>query len=73
MTHSLYISTTESGSGKALVSLGIIELILRRTTQVQFFRPLVHVPDVASSTDPAHPIWDEDIDLLISHIEMKQA
>jgi len=73
MTHSLYISTTEAGSGKALVSLGIIELILRHTTQVQFFRPLVHVPDVASSTDPAHPSWDEDIDLLISHFNLKQS
>jgi phosphate acetyltransferase len=36
MTHSLYISTTEAGSGKALVSLGIIELVLRRTPEYIF-------------------------------------
>lgn len=70
MTHSLYISTTEAGSGKALVSLGIIELLLRRTTKVHFFRPLVQVPDAAALAD--HPGWDEDIDLIVSHFNLKQ-
>lgn len=72
MTHSLYISTTEAGSGKALVSLGIIELLLRRTTKVHFFRPLVQVPDAAALADPDHPGWDEDIDLIVSHFNLKQ-
>ena len=36
MTNSLYISTTEAGSGKALISLGIIELILRKTNIDKF-------------------------------------
>ncbi|MFN7319053.1 AAA family ATPase, partial [Microcystis sp.] len=41
MTNSLYISTTATGSGKALVALGIIDLILRKTNKVAFFQPIV--------------------------------
>jgi phosphate acetyltransferase len=72
MTNSLFISTTEAGSGKALVSLGIIELLLRRTTRVHFFRPLIQSLD-----RPPHPLMaghdrDEDIDLIISHFDLKQ-
>jgi phosphate acetyltransferase len=72
MTNSLFISTTEAGSGKALVSLGIIELLLRRTTRVHFFRPLIQAPDL-----PPHPLLeghdkDEDIDLIVSHFDLKQ-
>jgi phosphate acetyltransferase len=72
MTNSLFISTTEAGSGKALVSLGIIELLLRRTTRVHFFRPLIQ-----SLEQPPHPLLeghdkDEDIDLIVSHFDLKQ-
>ena len=72
MTNSLFISTTEAGSGKALVSLGIIELLLRRTTRVHFFRPLIQ-----SSEKPSHPLMeghqrDEDIDLIVTHFDLKQ-
>lgn len=72
MTHSIYISTTESGSGKALVSLGIIELLLRRTTKVHFFRPLIQVGENGqdSASDRPHP--DEDIDLIVSHFGLGQ-
>lgn len=72
MANSLFISTTEAGSGKALVSLGIIELLLRRTTRVHFFRPLIQSLDL-----PPHPLLeghdkDEDIDLIVSHFDLKQ-
>jgi hypothetical protein len=36
MGNSLYIGTTESGSGKALIALGTIELILRKAAKVSF-------------------------------------
>lgn len=72
MTNSLFISTVEAGSGKALVSLGIIELLLRRTTRVHFFRPLIQARE-----PHIHPLMeghdkDEDIDLIVSHFDLKQ-
>ncbi len=56
MTSSLYISTTEAGSGKALISLGIIELILRKTNKVAFFRPVIRKQPLGKT--------DEDINLI---------
>jgi phosphate acetyltransferase len=69
MTNSLFISTAEAGSGKALVSLGIIELLLRRTTRVHFFRPLIQAPESALAGDDDK---DEDIELIINHFDLKQ-
>ncbi len=71
MTHSLYISTTEAGSGKALVSLGIIELILRRTPRVHFFRPLIQSPESRLGLDDELAL-DEDIHLMVSYFKLKQ-
>ena len=64
MTSSLYISTTEAGSGKALISLGIIELILRKTNKVAFFRPVIR----------KHPFGkpDEDINLILTYFALNQ-
>ncbi|MBR8827605.1 MAG: phosphate acetyltransferase [Gomphosphaeria aponina SAG 52.96 = DSM 107014] len=64
MTSSLYISTTEPGSGKALMSLGILELILRKTTKVGFFRPIIR--------ETPNGKKDEDIDLMITHFQLEQ-
>jgi len=72
MTKSLFISTAEAGSGKALVSLGIIELLLRRTTRVHFFRPLIQLPEQPDHTSLAESGKDEDIDLIINHFDLKQ-
>jgi phosphate acetyltransferase len=76
MTHSLLISTTEAGSGKALVSLGIIELLLRRTTKVHFFRPLIRSPEhglgAATNALGYDLQGDEDIDLILRHFSLGQ-
>ncbi len=65
MTSSLYISTTETGSGKALISLGIIELILRKTNKVAFFRPVIRKqPDSKQ---------DEDINLILNYFALNQS
>ncbi|MDJ0633254.1 MAG: phosphate acetyltransferase [Xenococcaceae cyanobacterium MO_188.B29] len=64
MTSSLYISTTESGSGKALISLGIIELILRKTNKVAFFRPVIRKQPLGKQ--------DEDINLILSYFALNQ-
>ncbi len=65
MTNSLYISTTESGSGKALVSLGIMEMILNKTPKVGFFRPVI--------SDDSPDKLDEDIELIRQYFNLKQS
>ncbi|MGD1713057.1 phosphate acetyltransferase [Dapis sp. BLCC M172] len=64
MTISLYISTLEADSGKALLALGIIEQALLKTTKVGFFRPLIK----GTSTGDK----DKDIELMITHFNLKQ-
>ena len=64
MTSSLYISTTEAGSGKALISLGIIELILRKTNKVAFFRPVIGKQPLGKQ--------DEDINLILTYFGLNQ-
>ena len=65
MTSSLYISTTEAGSGKALISLGIIELILRKTNKVAFFRPVI-------KQQPGDR-QDEDLSLILNYFALNQS
>ena len=64
MTNSLYISTTEAGSGKALISLGIMELILRKTNKVAFFRPVIRKQPGGKP--------DEDINLILNYFALNQ-
>jgi phosphate acetyltransferase len=73
MTNSLFISTAEAGSGKALVSLGIIELLLRRTTRVHFFRPLIQGPGPVAAMIAPEQEQDEDIHLIVNHFDLKQS
>jgi phosphate acetyltransferase len=42
MANSLFIAATESRAGKTLVSLGLMDLLLRSVGKVAFFRPIVH-------------------------------
>ncbi|MGK7941859.1 MAG: phosphate acetyltransferase [Crocosphaera sp.] len=65
MTNSLYISTIEPKSGKSLIALGIIELILRKTTKVGFFRPIIQ--------DPIENKPDKHIDLILSYFKLPQS
>ena len=69
MGNSLYISTTEAGSGKALVALGIINFILRRTTKVSFFRPVIQTEAISGSHASQR---DEDIELMLQHFDLQQ-
>jgi phosphate acetyltransferase len=62
MTNSIYITTTEPYSGKSLVSLGITELLLRRTHRIGIFRPVIEAP-------PARQ-HDKNIDLLLTHYDL---
>lgn len=42
MADSLFITATESRAGKTLVSLGVMDMLLRSIGKVAFFRPIVH-------------------------------
>ena len=64
MANSLYISTIEPRSGKSLIALGIIELILRKTTKVGFFRPIIQ--------DNFDGKPDKHIDLILSYFKLSQ-
>lgn len=64
MTRSLYISTVEPGSGKVVFALGLIELALRQTSRVGFFRPVIQATEDGKR--------DEDIDLILRHFGLPQ-
>ncbi len=59
---SIYLSTTESHCGKSLVSLGIMDLLLRRSQRVGVFRPIIKCqgPDRI----------DKNIDLLLKYFHL---
>ncbi|ACK67441.1 phosphate acetyltransferase [Rippkaea orientalis PCC 8801] len=65
MTNSLYIATTEGKTGKSLISLGIMELLLRKTTRVGFFRPIIQ--------DPIDHQPDQHLNLILSHFNLPQS
>ena len=62
MTDVVYIATIDRYSGKSLVSLGVTELLLRKTTRVGIFRPVIGgQPGVER---------DKNIDLLLQHFDI---
>ncbi len=58
MANSLYIAATEVRSGKSLVALGLMEMLLRRIEKVGFFRP------ICSNN------YDHDINLISSQFDL---
>jgi phosphate acetyltransferase len=59
MSNSIYVTTTDPRCGKSVMSLGIVDLLLRRTSRVGVFRPVI----TARSTEEK----DKNIDLLLSY------
>ena len=47
MPHTVYVSTVEPNAGKSLVSLGLVDLLLRRSPRIGYFRPVVRSADDA--------------------------
>ncbi len=62
MAKSLYITSTQTRSGKSLIVLGIMQLLLRDIRIVGFFRPIINPPGNKGK--------DFDIDLVLSHFYM---
>ncbi len=58
MSESLYITSTETRSGKSLIALGLMELLLRKVGRVAFFRPIIFEKK------------DNDIELISSQFQL---
>ncbi len=61
MSNSLYITATEARSGKSAITLGVMEMLLRKIDRVGFFRPII-----SDLSDP-----DADINLISSHFNLR--
>ena len=42
MSKAIYIATVESDSGKSLISLGLLRMMLTKSTKVGYFRPIIN-------------------------------
>lgn len=60
MSNNLYITATEAWSGKSAISLGVMEMLVRKIDRVGFFRPII-----PGLHDPDH-----DINLITSHFDI---
>jgi phosphate acetyltransferase len=58
MANNLYITATESKSGKSAIVLGMMQLLLRHVRKVAFFRPIISQP-------PGNKQLDHDIQLVM--------
>jgi phosphate acetyltransferase len=63
MRTSLYLTTTEPRCGKSLISLGITNLLLRRTGRVGVFRPIIDSKNIHER--------DKNIELLMDYFDLK--
>lgn len=64
MAISVYLSTTEPRSGKSLVAVGILELVLKRTSRIGYFRPIIQDAEAGKR--------DKNIDLILDHFKLRQ-
>jgi phosphate acetyltransferase len=64
MANNLYITATESKSGKSAICLGVMELLLRNVDRVGFFRPLININGPGTGID-------NDLDLISSYYNLK--
>lgn len=62
MYHNLYITATESHSGKSAIVLGMMQLLSRNMRKVAFFRPIINEPVLDDK--------DHDTDLMLRHFKL---
>jgi phosphate acetyltransferase len=63
MNKAIYIATTEANSGKSIVSLGLMQLLLSKVAKVGYFRPIID--DFKSGE------IDNHINTMISYFKLK--
>lgn len=64
MNKAIYIATSEPNSGKSLVTLGLIRMLLGRTPKVGYFRPIID--------DVKNDKLDNHINTVISYFDLQQ-
>lgn len=62
MPQNLYITATEERSGKSVVVLGVMQMLMKEVHKVAFFRPII------SDTEPGDE--DPDLILFLEHFEL---
>lgn len=64
MSTNLFIASTEKSSGKSVIALGVMEMLLRNIEKVAFFRPIIDTNTQTSG-------FDDDINLMLNHFNLK--
>ena len=64
MTNAIYISTIEAYSGKSVIALGVVNLLVGKTAMVAFFKPII-------SSEGGEK--DAHIDTIASHFNLEMA
>lgn len=64
MTKSIFIASAEPYSGKSMIALGLVNMLLGRTQKISYFKPVV--------TTGAEGQKDSHIDTVISHFQLPQ-
>ena len=63
MAKSIFIATTEAFSGKSLVALGVLNMLLGRARKVAFFKPIINEERVGK--------MDIDIETVLQHFQLQ--
>lgn len=64
MTKGIYIATTGPNSGKSILSIGLMQLLLNKAAKVGYFRPIIDDFETGK--------MDNHIHTMISHFELEQ-
>lgn len=62
MTKTIFIATTEPYSGKSIIAIGIVNMLLARARKVAYFKPIIN-------DDPADK-KDVDIETIVEHFDL---
>lgn len=63
MSRAIYIATGEAESGKSILSLGLMRILLGRTRKVGYFRPIIEVRDPSKK--------DNHIETILAHFDLE--
>lgn len=63
MSRAIYIATGEPESGKSIITLGLMGILLGRTRKVGYFRPIIEVTDKSEK--------DNHIETVLSHFNLE--
>ncbi|MGL1930982.1 MAG: phosphate acetyltransferase [Desulfotalea sp.] len=62
MSQNLYITATEERSGKSVIVLGVMQLLMKKVHKVAFYRPIISDTEIGDE--------DSDISLVIDHFAL---